>query len=188
MGAERYGGFAMTPSELRAFLADTDIVMLASLRRDGSPFVVPVGFDWDGEHFYVTIARDHAGVARLRRDPRVSLAASSHPAYPTKFVVVEGAAEEIRDPDDEISRQILFRKSKELFAQMGVDRDQYFAEWISVGRVVFRIRVTSLATFDGTKVKRGSRYSAGTRLPTDTVRGPSDATRPPRTSPVKPEA
>jgi nitroimidazol reductase NimA-like FMN-containing flavoprotein (pyridoxamine 5'-phosphate oxidase superfamily) len=141
--------------------------MLASLRRDGSPFVVPVGFDWDGEHFFVTIAHDHAGTHRLRRDPRVSLSAGSHPAFPTKFVVVEGIAEEVPDADNGISRRILLRKSQEMFARMRVDPERYFEQWVSVGRVVFRIRVTTLATFDGIKAPKGEKYSAGTRLPTD---------------------
>ena len=88
----------MTPDELDAFLAEQDVVYLASLRKDGAPFVVPIGFDWDGESFFVTIALDHAGLHRLRRDPRVSLSIGSHPAFPTKFVVVEGVAEEVADP------------------------------------------------------------------------------------------
>ena len=163
----KYGPFAMTPKELDAFLAATDVVALASLRRDGSPFVVPVGFDWDGEYFSVTIARDHAGVHRLRRDPRVSLSAGSHPAFPTKFVVVEGIAEEVPDPGNVVSRRILFRKSQDMFARLHVDPEQYFEHWISVGRVVFRIRVVHLASFDGTKAPKGGKYSAGTKLPTD---------------------
>jgi nitroimidazol reductase NimA-like FMN-containing flavoprotein (pyridoxamine 5'-phosphate oxidase superfamily) len=174
MPDERYGSFAMTPPELEAFLAEADVIMLASLRRDGAPLVVPVGFDWDGESFYVTIALDHAGVSRLRRDARVSLAVSSHPAFPTKFVVVEGRAEEVPDPDGAVSRRILFRKSADMFARLGIDRERYFEEWISVGRVAFRISVDSLTTFDGTKAPKGERYSAGTRLPTDAVRPATD--------------
>jgi nitroimidazol reductase NimA-like FMN-containing flavoprotein (pyridoxamine 5'-phosphate oxidase superfamily) len=166
----KYGACAMTRDEVDEFLAATDVVMLASLRRDGAPFVVPVGFDWDGESFWVTIARDHAGVARLRRDGRVSLATSSHPAFPAKFVVVEGIAEELADPGDAVSRRILFRKSQEMFARLAVDREQFFAQWISVGRIVFRIQVTRSTSFDGTKVPKGDRYTAGTRLPTDSVR------------------
>jgi nitroimidazol reductase NimA-like FMN-containing flavoprotein (pyridoxamine 5'-phosphate oxidase superfamily) len=167
MAGERYGTFAMTPAELDAFLAEADVIMLASLRRDGAPLVVPVGFDWDGESFHVTIALDHAGVSRLRRDARVSLAVSSHPAFPTKFVVVEGRAEEVPDPDGEVSKRILFRKSAAMFERLGIDRERYFEEWISVGRVAFRIEVDSMATFDGTKAAKGERYSAGTRLPGD---------------------
>ena len=52
---------------------------------------------------------------------------------------------------------------------MRVDPERYFESWISVGRVAFRVRVTSLASFDGTKAK-GAKYSAGTRLPTDSTR------------------
>ena len=144
MTEEKYGTFAMTSDELDAFLAEQDVVYLASLRKDGAPFVVPIGFDWDGESFFITIALDHAGLHRLRRDPRVSLSIGSHPAFPTKFVVVEGVAEEVADPEAAISRRILFRKSQEMFARMRVDPERYFENWISVGRVAFRVRVTSL--------------------------------------------
>jgi hypothetical protein len=58
-----------------------------------------------------------------------------------------------------------------MFARLAVDREQFFAQWITVGRVVFRIRVTRLTTFDGTKLPKGGKHSAGTRLPTDTTRG-----------------
>lgn len=166
----RYGDLAMTPGELDAFLAQADTLMLASLRRDGSPFVVPVGFDWDGESFFVTFGLDHAGVHRLRRDPRVSLSVGSVPAFPTKFVVVEGIAVELEDPDGEVSRGVLMRASADAFAAAGIDAERYFRSWISVGRVAFRIEVTNLITFDGTKTPKGDRYDAGTRLPGDRVR------------------
>jgi len=166
--SEKYGELAMSPEERDEFLAATDVIMLASLRKDGSPFVVPVGFDWDGEHFYVTLGRDHAGVRRLRNDPRVSLAANSHPSFPTKFVVVEGVAEELPDPQNVVSRRILLRASQQVFAEARVDPQRFFESWVSAGRIVFRIRVTSLVTFDGTKTPKGSKYSSGTHLPTDT--------------------
>src|SRR3954453_21997538 len=108
-GTGKYGALAMTGEELDRFLADTDVVMLGSLRRDGAPFVVPVGFDWDGESFFGTFGLDHAGLHRLRRDPRVSLCVGSVPAFPTKFVVVEGLAHELDDPEGVVSRGVLMR-------------------------------------------------------------------------------
>jgi nitroimidazol reductase NimA-like FMN-containing flavoprotein (pyridoxamine 5'-phosphate oxidase superfamily) len=166
----RYGDLAMTAEELDAFLAQADTIMLASLRRDGSPFVVPVGFDWDGESFYVTFGLDHAGLHRLRRDPRVSLSVGSVPAFPTKFVVVEGIAVELDDPEGTVSRGVLMRASADAFAAAGIDAERYFRSWISVGRVPFRIEVTNLVTFDGTKTPKGDKYDSGTRLPGDHVR------------------
>lgn len=162
----KYGALAMSAEELDEFLAATDVIVLASLRHDGSPFVVPVGFDWDGESFYVTMGHDQAGVHRLRRDPRVSLSAGSHPAFPTKFVIVEGTAEELADPDNAVSRRIVFRV-RPVFEAMKVDPERYFESWVSVGRVVFRIRVNNLVTFDGSKNPKGAKYSSATRLPTD---------------------
>jgi nitroimidazol reductase NimA-like FMN-containing flavoprotein (pyridoxamine 5'-phosphate oxidase superfamily) len=160
----------MTPGELDAFLEQVDTIMLASLRRDGSPFVVPVGFDWDGESFFVTFGLDHAGLHRLRRDPRVSLSVGSVPAFPTKFVVVEGMAVELDDPEGAVSRGVLMRASADGFAAAGIDTERYFRSWIAVGRVAFRIEVTNLVTFDGTKTPKGDKYESGTRLPGDSVR------------------
>ena len=160
----------MTSGELDAFLSQADTIMLASLRRDGSPFVVPVGFDWDGESFFVTFGLDHAGLHRLRRDPRVSLSVGSVPAFPTKFVVVEGIAVELDDPEGAVSRGVLMRASADGFAAAGMDAERYFRSWIAVGRVAFRIEVTNLVTFDGTKTPKGDKYGSGTRLPGDQVR------------------
>ena len=83
--------------------------------------------------------------------------------------MVEGVAEEVADPGHVISRRILFRKSQEMFARMRVDPERYFESWISVGGSRSAVRVTSCASFDGTKAK-GAKYSAGTRLPTDSTR------------------
>jgi PPOX class probable F420-dependent enzyme len=43
------------PAEALGFLAERHLATLTTLRRDGSPHVVPVGFTWD----------DQAGVARV---------------------------------------------------------------------------------------------------------------------------
>ena len=43
------------PAHVLAFLAERHLATLTSLRRDGSPHVVPVGFTWD----------DAAGLARV---------------------------------------------------------------------------------------------------------------------------
>jgi hypothetical protein len=179
----KYGECAMTREELHRFLADTDVVMLASLRKDGAPFVVPVGFDFDGESFFVTVALDHGARYRLRRDPRVSLAAGSHPAFPTKFVVVEGVAEEQPDPDHAMSRRILFRKSEEMFARLAVDRERFFAQWISVGRASCS---ASASRSSRPSTARSSRRAGSTRRAPGcppTRRGAQAASRP-RTSRV----
>ena len=124
----KYGALAMTSVELDTFIATTDQLMLASLRKDGSPFVIPVGFDWDGTSFFVTMGHQRGGVHRLRRDPRVSLCAASNPAFPTKFFIAEGIAHELDDPDSAVSRGVLLRASRDSFDASGIDTEQIFRE------------------------------------------------------------
>ena len=142
---------------------------LASLRKDGAPFVVPIGFDWDGESFFITIALDHAGRAPPPPRSRVSLSVGSHPAFPTKFVVVEGVAEEVADPGAAISRRILFRKSQEMFARMRVDPGALLRE-LDLGRPGRVPRPGHVARELRRHEGEGAKYSAGTRLPTDSTR------------------
>ena len=167
MDSGKYGALAMTSEELDAFIAESDQIMLASLRKDGSPFVIPIGFDWDGTSFFVTMGHERGGVYRLRRDPRVSLCAASTPAFPTKFVIAEGIAHELDDPDNAVSRGVLLRASSETFAASGIDTEKFMESWLAIGRVAFRIEVTNLVTFDGTKTPKGQKYTSGVRLPTD---------------------
>ena len=168
--AGRFGQLAMTSEEMIAFLGSAEQAVLSSLRRNGAPFAVPLGFYCDGEDFYVTFGRDRGAVKRLRHDPRVSLTVPSTHAYPTKFVIIEGTAEEVPDPDHEISRAVFSRNGgREKWEARGVDPDRFFTSWVAVGRVVFRIHVANLITFDGTKTPKHEKYGLGTRLPTDPV-------------------
>jgi hypothetical protein len=62
------GPVETTPGEEMRFVA------VASLRKDGSPWVVPLGYWYDGTYLYITMHPGNAGVQRLRRDPRVAAA------------------------------------------------------------------------------------------------------------------
>ena len=51
-----FGEAAMSRDELQGFLMDEPrYASVASLRRDGAPFVTPLGFVYDGTNFYFSI-------------------------------------------------------------------------------------------------------------------------------------
>src|ERR1700735_3473999 len=52
-----------------AFLAEPRNVMVAGIRRDGTPQLSPNWFYWDGERFYVSTTRNRAQYAIFRRAP-----------------------------------------------------------------------------------------------------------------------
>lgn len=93
-------GVAMSDAQLERFLAQPRSASLAYTRRDGSPFVVPVWFQWrDGEIRIGTGAADPK-VAAIRRAPRVTvLVHDDRPPY--RVVILDGTAGiEILDPSD----------------------------------------------------------------------------------------
>jgi len=74
-----------------AFLAEPRNVMVAGIRRDGTPQLSPNWFHWDGERFYISTTRSRAKYAIFRRDPRVQLAIDDSTGFRT--VLVRGTVE-----------------------------------------------------------------------------------------------
>ena len=143
-----FGPAGMSHAEALAFLDERPrYCAMASIRRDGSPFVVPLGFWCDESYLYVTMGPERGGVKRLRRDPRVSISVHNED-FPARFVTIIGAAEEIPDPGDEISLRIHRRYPKGHVT----DEQAYERRWLSTGKVVFRVRIEQFVGMDLTKV------------------------------------
>lgn len=89
----------MTPDEVRDFLlTGTRTAKLATVRGDGRPHVAPIWFLLDGDSLIFTTWHATVKAANLRRDPSVSLCVDDQQP-PFSFVVIEGTAEIVDDPD-----------------------------------------------------------------------------------------
>ena len=60
-------------SKIEAFLAEPRNIVVAGIRRDGSPHLSPNWFYWDGQRFYVSTTRHRAKYAIFRRDSQAQL-------------------------------------------------------------------------------------------------------------------
>src|SRR5262249_26700720 len=141
---------AMSPDEIANFLQTPRFAAVASLRRDGSPHVIPLGFRFDGTNFYLSISNGRGLIGRVRRDPRVSLTIFNE-AYPAVGIVVHGSAAEIPDPGDAISRaiaQTYVAPSAEL------DFAAFERRWLAPGRTVFRVVPIQVFSWDLGKTVR----------------------------------
>ncbi len=137
--------FEMTPERLAEFCNEVPMAAVASLRRSGAPFVVPLGYRYDNGVVYIAIREGRSGVTRLRRDGRVSVSLFDH-AFPPSWVVMEGVAREVPDPDHRIKRSII----TPFISRQGMDVDDYLEFWTSGrGRAVFEIPVDKLVSMDG---------------------------------------
>ena len=72
------------------------VMKLATVTRDGSPSVVPIWYDYDGELFLVVGPHDARWVTNIQRDFRVSVCIDTCDAPYTR-VMIQGVAEIIDD-------------------------------------------------------------------------------------------
>lgn len=83
----------------RELLEGPNIGFMATIRRDGTPHVVPAWVDVDDDHVLLDSAEGRAGVAHLRRDPRLTLTVPND-ANPYEYLTLRGrVVRERADPD-----------------------------------------------------------------------------------------
>jgi len=79
---------------LESFLAEPRNVIVAGIRKDGSPHLSPNWFEWDGKRFYVSTTRHRVKYAIFRRDPRAQLAVDDSTGFRSVLV---SATVEVRE-------------------------------------------------------------------------------------------
>ncbi|MPZ63899.1 MAG: pyridoxamine 5-phosphate oxidase [Propionibacteriales bacterium] len=92
----------MTPDEIRAVMEDpvaqrllnsANPARLAYVARDGTPRVVPVGFQWNGTAIVIGTVPGSAKVSALEANPAVALTIdTSPPVWPPNVLLVRGTA------------------------------------------------------------------------------------------------
>ena len=80
---------AMSREEMNAFLAEPWIARLACLKPDGSPYIVPAWYHWDGLAFWFVARERSAWAHYIARDPRVSVVVDE-PVPLIRKVMAEG--------------------------------------------------------------------------------------------------
>jgi PPOX class probable F420-dependent enzyme len=88
--------------KIEAFLAEPRNVVVAGIRRDGSPHLSPNWFYWDGQRFYVSTLRGRAKYAIFRRDRRAQLLVDDCTGF--RAVLVRGTVEIREDIAAELPR------------------------------------------------------------------------------------
>ncbi len=93
----------LTP-EQRVFVTERHLATLTTLRADGSPHVVPVGFTWDPETGVVRITTNDTSVKALNAERLTP--DGSHPRAAVcqveggRWITLEGTVSVSRDPDE----------------------------------------------------------------------------------------
>ncbi|MEQ9003587.1 MAG: TIGR03618 family F420-dependent PPOX class oxidoreductase, partial [Pseudomonadales bacterium] len=122
-------------AEQEVFLRSRLWAALATGRRDGSPQLSHVGYDWDGKDIVVSVKSYTAKWQNARRQPKVALLVHED----RKQLVIYGTAECIdQDPERaELSARVFRRLTGN--ADMTVN-DGFIAMLVEQQRTILRIR------------------------------------------------
>jgi DNA-binding IclR family transcriptional regulator len=153
LGAVRYTPWQTAAQELptarrpleaeamRAFLAAPWIARLACLRADGTPHVVPVWQEWDGEHFYVAAWQGSLWAEYVLANPNVSLTVDE-PWPPLRRVLARGQAFPLHKSDLPGGLNALLHRLRRRY--LGPSGSLSSAEWQA-----FRITLDSITGWQG---------------------------------------
>jgi PPOX class probable F420-dependent enzyme len=61
------------PQSVDEFLRRHNPAVVATVRRDGSPYTAPTWYDWDGNRVYLNMDAGRLRLDHMRRDPRAAL-------------------------------------------------------------------------------------------------------------------
>ena len=136
---------AMTPEERQSFLMrGTRTAILATIRPDGRPHAVPVGFVLDGDDVLFLTGETTVKAANLQHDPRVSLVVDDE-TPPFAFVRIDGRAELSQDRD-EARRAAAIEIGRRYGGAESIDEFVRFAD-LALGLLV-RVRPTHVVALD----------------------------------------
>jgi PPOX class probable F420-dependent enzyme len=142
----------MKPDDVAEFLHQPHIGVLATLRRDGRPYTVPVWFLHDNGDFWITGTYERVWCGQLLADPRASLCIEAT-APVAGHVGVDGSAIAHELPDVDIwptSRRLVDK-------YVALDgRDRFFANMQTEHRLLFQLVPDVFRAID-MRVYRGKR-------------------------------
>ena len=130
----------MDKAQLDAFLGEARIGKLVTLRADGSPTVVPIWYEWDGQSATIFTSRTSAKVRRIRADGRVALSVEEPTGAQEAWVTIEGTATVEETGGIELARRLIVRYyTPERTAQVLPSWEQAADQWVVIRVIPARI-------------------------------------------------
>ena len=163
--------FEMRAEVLREFLDQPIAAVLSTLRRDGSPYTVPLWYLWEGEvpddihpirnppngHAWFLGGETSTWVRHLQQDPRMSLCIDVE-GPPAKHVGIDGTVEVLSGADTD--PWPIMRRLVEKYVGRGDPAndeavDQYMESTQSMTPVLFKVTPTRWRAIDLSEFEPG---------------------------------
>jgi PPOX class probable F420-dependent enzyme len=148
----------MKPDVLEEFLQMPAVGVIATLRRDGMPYTVPVWWLWRPDGIWITGTYNRVWCKQLLRDPRASLCIESGPPL-TGHVEFDGRCTPFELPGYDIwpiSRELAEKYVGRGDPANAAAVDAFFANMQTEPRLLFRLEPEVTRAID-MRVYRGKR-------------------------------
>ncbi|MCH7667803.1 MAG: pyridoxamine 5'-phosphate oxidase family protein [Acidobacteria bacterium] len=140
---------------LETFLGHNALARLACLKPDGSPYVVPVWYHWDGEALWFVGRQRSAWCKYIQNDGRVSVVIDSEHSPPDESgqrteipkVMMEGIAEIIEEPN--VGGKWVQIAEKMSYRYLGPNGPEYLTGTINQPRWLIKMTPSKVKTWQG---------------------------------------
>jgi PPOX class probable F420-dependent enzyme len=132
----------MAPEDLQEFLRQPHVGVLASLRRNGMPYTVPVWWLWHEGAFWISGTSTRVWCRQLQNDPRASLCIEATDPW-TGHLGVDGTVEVLERPDFDIwpiSRLLVEKYLGRNDPSNDTIVESFFANLKTEPRLLFRLK------------------------------------------------
>ncbi len=148
----------MKPDVLEEFLQQPFVGVIATLRKDGMPYTVPVWWLWKPDGIWITGTTNRVWCQQLMHDSRASLCIESGPPL-TGHVEFDGHVETFERPDFDIwpiSRELAEKYVGRNDSSNGEAVEKFFANMQREPRLLFKL-VPAVTRAIDMRVYRGKR-------------------------------
>jgi PPOX class probable F420-dependent enzyme len=151
----------MLPERQAEFLEQPTVGVIATLRRDGRPYTVPIWWLWKDDAFWLTGTTNRVWCQQLAADPRASLCIESSAPF-AGHIGVDGRVERLELPDFDIWP--ISRRLAEKYVGRGDPSradavDAFFANMQTEPRLLIRLdpevwRAIDMSVYEGKRADR----------------------------------
>jgi len=137
----------LTKDEMDRFLATPVVARLATVKPDGSPYVVPVWQQWDGESMWIIPRARSSFVGHIGHEPRVCVSCADDGSGHRR-VLIEGVAEIVEGPVGMVGRMLEIAKEMAV-RYMGPEGPSYLGATADRPRYLVRVRPVRVTSWQG---------------------------------------
>jgi pyridoxamine 5'-phosphate oxidase-like protein len=139
----------MSEDELRALLAKPLIARLATTAPDGSPYIIPCWFHFDGTRITTRLRQKSEAMQHILRDPRIALSiADDAPPYPR--VQILGRARVLYGPGPIVEPWLSIAREN-MRSYLGEDAVGYLDETVNRPRYVIEYAPERVISWKATR-------------------------------------